>query len=85
MTGMTRDINFEPQHKSGFIEFLQRCLKGQSLSRSIVEFVRDRVALLLGQILHAGALRQVLADQAIRVLVGAALPRMVWSGEIEDR
>lgn len=43
----------------------------------------DLSALVLGQVSHAGAFRQVLADQAIGVLVGSAFPGVVRIGEVE--
>ncbi len=43
----------------------------------------DLSALVLGLVSHAGAFRQVLADQAIGVLVGSAFPGVVRIGEVE--
>lgn len=43
----------------------------------------DLSALVLGQASHAGAFRQVLADQAVGVLVGSAFPGVVRIGEVE--
>jgi len=46
--------------------------------------VSDRVALSLSQSRHAASFGQVLADQAIGVLVGCSLPRVVGRGEVEN-
>jgi len=39
----------------------------------------------LSEIGHAGAFGHVLADQAVGVFIGAALPRVMWSGEVKRR
>src|SRR5687768_17060391 len=53
-----------------------------SLARSGVESVGDFVALGLREMFEAGSLRQVLANEAVEVLVAAALPGVVRSGEV---
>ena len=40
---------------------------------------------MLGQVLHAVSLREVLVQHAVGVLVGAALPGVVARGEVETR
>ena len=84
ITAAGRDINFELQHCSGFIEALQWSFIGKSFSWASVEFVSDLVALSLSQSRHAASFGQVLADQAIGVLVGRPLPRVVGRGEVEN-
>jgi len=39
----------------------------------------------LGDVAHAGAVGQVLTKKHGEVLVGAALPRTIWSGEMDLR
>ena len=56
-----------------------------ALSRASVEMVRDVTALSLGQAGHAGALGQVLPDEAVGVFVGPAFPGVIWRGEVERR
>ena len=51
-----------------------RCPEAQPLPRSVVEVVGDRVETGLRDMRHAPALRQVLTDQPVGVLVGASLP-----------
>jgi len=48
-----------------------------------VESLGDGVAAALGEARHARVLGQVLAYQAVGVLVGAALPGVVRVGEVE--
>jgi hypothetical protein len=45
------------------------------LSRAVVELGGDGVDVSLGKRFEVGAFREVLAQQAVGVLVGAALPR----------
>ena len=59
-----------------------RCSVVQSLSRAAIQFGGDPIASVLGEVGHALALREVLADEAVGVLVGAALPRVMRRGEI---
>ena len=54
-----------------------------SFSGSVVEFSSDGVALSLGETVHTGAFRKVLADEAVGILICAALPRVVGSSEVE--
>ena len=53
------------------------------LSRSVIETASDGIALSLRQGSQRGALRQVLTNQAVRVLVRTALPRVIWGREVE--
>lgn len=53
-----------------------------ALSRSRIEAQRDLVELGLAVDRQVGALGQVLAQQAVGVLVAAALPRAVRVGEV---
>jgi hypothetical protein len=46
-------------------------------TRAMVEFRGDDVELVLGERGQVGVLVQILAQQPVRVLVGAALPRVV--------
>ena len=43
----------------------------------------NAIALLLGDSAQVGSFGQILADEAIRVLVGAAFPGMVWRRKID--
>jgi hypothetical protein len=56
-------------------ELLGRVGEGEALAWAVVEFVGDGVELRLADGAEVGALREVLAQQAVGVLVGAALPR----------
>src|SRR6266511_1606666 len=77
------DINFEVQHGvSSGIAFL-RGSKAEPLPRPAVQFRSDPIAIVLGEVGHALALGEILAEQAIGVFVGAAFPRMVRRGEVE--
>ena len=48
----------------------------------MIEIVGDLIALRLCDVAHAGSLGQVLSQQAVEVLVAAALPRVVRRGEV---
>ena len=54
-----------------------------SFSGSFVEFVGDGVAIRLGDELHALSLWEVLADEAVGVFIGPALPTVVRGGEVK--
>ncbi len=45
----------------------------------------DGVAVLLREVLHALAFREVLADQPVGVFVASPFPRMVRCGKVEAR
>lgn len=53
------------------------------LSRAVVELEGDLGASGLSQVFHGRALRDVLANEAVRVLVGSALPGVIGRGEKE--
>ena len=54
----------------------------QSFSRAVVDFIGNRIELLLAVDAQAGTLGPVLAHQAIHVLVGTPLPRAVRIAEV---
>jgi hypothetical protein len=60
-----------------------RCVEAQSFAWPVVQVIDDVVALGLRYRAHAGALGQVLSDQAVEVLVAASLPRVVRRGEVD--
>lgn len=62
---------------------LQRRVSIQGLSRAIVNFISNRIELVLAVARQICALRQVLAHQAVGVLVRSALPRTVRVTEID--
>ena len=51
-----------------------------ALARSVVQLQSDFGAAGLREMFHGGALWDVLPNEAIRVLVGATLPRVIGSG-----
>lgn len=55
------------------------------LAWSVIESEGDLGAPSLAEVLHRGALRDVLANEPIGVLVRAALPGVIRSGEVEGR
>ncbi len=60
-------------------------MKAESFPRSGVELGGDAIAVVLGEVRHALAFREVLADQAVGVFVGPAFPGMVRRREINVR
>ena len=54
-----------------------------ALAWSSIELVRDAIAVGLREVLHADALREVLPNQAVHVLVRAAFPGVMRCGEVE--
>src|SRR6266700_3786158 len=81
--GAQFDINFEVQQRgSPRIAFLRGSIT-EPLPRSAVEFRRDPIAIVLGEVGHALALGEILAHEAIGVFVGAAFPGVMWCGEVE--
>src|SRR5687767_10090566 len=78
--GMCCDLNWSAQH---LVKFLRRCHPVQGLSRSPVELGGDLIELFLGEGGDAGALREVLAQQPVGVLVGAALPGTLGVAEVD--
>ena len=65
------------------IESLGRCLPAEGLSGPVVEGGSDCVEVVLVVAGQVGALGEVLAQQAVGVLVGAALPGAVWIAEVD--
>lgn len=55
----------------------------ERLAGPVVELLGDGVQVLLGEDAQVGALREALPQQAVRVLVGAALPWRVWVAEVD--
>jgi hypothetical protein len=53
------------------------------LSRAAVALGRDRVECGLVELAEIGALGEVLAQQAVGVLVAAALPGAAWVAEVD--
>jgi hypothetical protein len=66
-----------------FVEGLGWCLPSECLARPVVEGSRDRVELVLVVAGQVGPLREVLAQQPVRVLIGAPLPGTVWVAEVD--
>jgi len=64
-------------------ESIERRAKAVAFSRSIVQCVRDCVASVLCQPLHRRALRDVLPNEAVGVLVRASFPRRVRSRKVD--
>nr|WP_258308327.1 hypothetical protein [Streptomyces sp. NWU339] len=62
-----------------------RRVEAERSARTAVRFQRDGVEVVLGQVPHAGVFGQVLTEQAIGVLVRAALPRVARVGEVHVR
>lgn len=55
----------------------------ERLAGPVVELLGDGVQVLLGEDAQVGALREALSQQAVRVLVGAALPWRVRVAEVD--
>ena len=53
------------------------------LPRSLVQFALNFFKELLRDVCEVGTLGNVLTDESVGVLVGPALPGMVWSGKEE--
>src|SRR3954452_22842842 len=64
------------------VERFGRCLVAERLAGAAVERGGDGVEIARGVLAEVGALGEVLAQQAIGVLVGAALPRAVRVAEV---
>ena len=80
---MLPDINFEVQQDdSGDIAFLRGSV-GETLARTPVQCRGDAGAVMLSEMFHGVALREVLTHQAIGVLVRPALPGVMGCGEVE--
>src|SRR6266511_2982815 len=79
------DIKFEVQHGvSSRLTFLRGSI-AEPLARPAIEFRRDPIAIMLGEVGHALALGEILAHEAVGVLIGAAFPRVMRSREVEAR
>ena len=50
---------------------------------AVIELDSNGLALVLGEVSEASAFGQVLADETVGVLIGAALPSMVRGGEVD--
>src|SRR4029077_4912307 len=62
---------------------LLRGSEAEPFTRPVVKRASDGVAALLRERGHAGAFGHVLADQAVGVFIGAALPRVMRRREVE--
>ena len=60
----------------------QRRSYALALPGSVVDFIGNRIQLLLAVARQVGALGKVLANRAVHVLVGAPLPGAVWITEV---
>src|SRR5829696_9333909 len=67
------------------VEGFGGCLVAEGLAGAAVERGRDGVELGRGVLAEVGASREVLAQQAVGVLVGAALPRAVRVAEVDGQ
>lgn len=65
-------------------EYLDRTQPVKSLAWSDVQQIRKLVQLLLSVLGQVGSLRQKLANEAVGVLVGPALPRAVWVSKVNS-
>ena len=63
----------------------QRGVEAMSGTRPGVEAVGDGIEIFLAVDAQIGALGQVLAQETIGVLAGAALPWAVWVAEVHTR
>ena len=55
----------------------------QTLARPTVQRMDNGAQLLGGDLRQVGALRQILPQEAVGVLVGSSLPGMVGMGEVD--
>src|SRR5581483_7983370 len=62
---------------------LVRGEEAEAQARAMVEMLSDAIAVALGEVAEVGALGQVLAEEAVGVFVGAALPGVMWQGEVD--
>jgi len=69
--------------KDGAVIDLMRGAKAEAKARAMIERGGDGVAAGLGEAGERGALGEVLADEAVGVLVGAAFPGMMRGGEVD--
>src|SRR5580704_6095778 len=73
------EFNRSVQHQSQSIGW--GC-EAQGLSRALIEPQGDRVEVGLGEVREIGSFREVLSQQAVGVLVAAALPGTAWIAEV---
>jgi len=66
-----------------FVEGLGRCSPAEGLARSAVQCGGDGREVARAVPGEVGALREVLTQQAVGVLVGAALPWALWVAEVD--
>jgi hypothetical protein len=59
------------------------CLEPEGLSRAAIQLGRDGIQRCLVELAQVAALGEVLAEQAVGVLVGAALPGAAWVAEVD--
>src|SRR3990167_7096244 len=71
-----------PEIESVRGEQFRGTLEAQRLAWSGVQFPGNRIQLFLGEATQVAALGQVLPQQAVGVLVDAALPGAVWISEV---
>ncbi|HYA85704.1 MAG TPA: hypothetical protein VEI57_01385 [Nitrospirota bacterium] len=64
------------------IERLQRCFGAHSLSRSVVDELLEFLYLLFVNLTEISALWQVVADEAIYLLIRSSLPRRKGMGKV---
>jgi hypothetical protein len=65
------------------VVYLVGSAEAEAAARPMVEFGGDVVALALGEIAHGSSFGQVLAEEPVGILVGSALPGVVWGGEVD--
>ena len=67
----------------GLREHLQRCVPVMRSARPGVEALGDAIELFLAEYAEVCTLGQVLPEQAVGVLAGAALRGAVWVAEVD--
>lgn len=65
------------------VEGFGGCLPTEARTGADVERGCDRLDVPRRPSRKVGSLREVLAQQAVRVLIGVALPGAVWIGEVD--
>ena len=70
-------------HRDSSREGFGGCHPAESLSRARIELRRHRIEMGVGMHRQVGALGKILAEQAVDVLVGAALPGTVRIAEVD--
>src|ERR1700681_2139382 len=87
LTRLVKLTHYRTQHRFGLgsAECFSRGGPAEYSTRALVEFRGDSVELVLSERGQVGVLVQILAQQSVRVLVGAALPWVVvMSRDIAD-